>query len=435
MHQRATPLVSLTLALASGFLMPAAPASADETFTATAAITLPGGQHLGSFDISYVDPVIGLYALADRTNKAVDVADVGHNVIINQFGKGIFTGTAPCTPPAGANDCAGPNGVLIVDHRELWVGDGNSTVKVFDLAGSNTTPTHVISTGGTRRADELCAAEDDHVVLMANDADAPFPFISFISTQTYTVLKKIVFDGTNGTVKATNGIEQCQFDPRTNKFYLNIPEVNGPGDDSVPGAVVTLSPETLNIVDTFMIPLASCAGPQGMAIGPRPQILLGCNGGAAGGAGASAVINEHNGSVLATLANEAGADEVWFNPGDGHYFIARSGAKPNQLLGVIDARGDKEDASAVTGPAGAPNSHSVAADSESNHVFVPIGANHGTVCTQAGGNSVVGCIAVFTAPHEDRDDCVAQGSPVITASNGDDDAKTMKASCRDRDRD
>jgi hypothetical protein len=420
-------------ALAVGFVTFGV-AAADEAFKPTAIVTLNPGQTIKSFDISYVDPVLGLYVLADRTNKAVDVVDTGTNTQINQFGAGLFAGATP------SNNNAGPDGVFIVNHRELWAGDGNSTIKVFDLAGSNSVPTHVINTGGANRADEGCVDEEDHVVLMANDAESPFPFISFISTTSYTVLKRVTFDGNNGTVAATNGIEQCQFDKRTHKFYLNIPEVNGPGNDSQPGATVVLSPTTFAVEHIYMIPLADCAGPQGMAIGPEPQILLGCN--VAVPNPSTVIINKHNGHVLATLANESGSDEVWFNPGDGHYFLARSSAAgANQELGVVDSRGPNEDASfpiGLTSTTASPHgtAHSVAADSESNHAFVPIPSTAGgTVCSSAGGNDSLGCIAVFTTTHDDRVACNAQGSPVIRAGDGDHDADDMKARCHDRDRD
>jgi hypothetical protein len=88
--------------------------------------------------------------------------------------------------------------------------------------------THVINTGGTKQADELCPDPRDNLVLMANDADSP-PFVTLISTVTYSVLKTIKMDGTNGTPKATNGIEQCQRNPSTGMFYLNIPEVKRSG--------------------------------------------------------------------------------------------------------------------------------------------------------------------------------------------------------------
>src|SRR5262245_4172139 len=244
------------------------------TLTATSAISLPGGQLVTSFDISFVDPVLRRYLLADRTNKAVDVIDTDGNAVLTPIGAGSFTGTAACNPAAGANDCAGPNGVLTVNGTEVWAGDGNSTVKVFDVASGALT--HTIPTGGVRRADELCFDPVDQLILIANDADTP-PFVAFIPTQgpnAYKVVKTITMDGTNGTPRATNGIEQCQYSAGTGQFYLNIPEVDGPGDDSAPGAVLVISPVTMTIAKTINLPHDKCAGPQGMAIGPSNQILL-----------------------------------------------------------------------------------------------------------------------------------------------------------------
>src|SRR5258708_1484156 len=262
-------------------------ASADEGFKATSAVTGLGGQKIVSFDISFVDPAINRYLLADRTNKLIDIVDTTHNTVMHQIiptGTNAFTGTAPCSPPAGANDCAGPNGVLTLNDTggtEVWVGDGPSgtppvsKVKVFALGGTN--PTHTIPTGGARRADELCFDPPDHLILIANDTETPFPFISFIAAggnkkfTPYTVVGKITMDGTGGTPKATNGIEQCQWSPKTGKFYLNIPEVNGPGDDSAAGAVLVIDPKTMKIEKTFNISHDACAGPQGMAIRPDNQ--------------------------------------------------------------------------------------------------------------------------------------------------------------------
>jgi len=49
-------------------------ASADETLKINKMIDV-GGTGLGAFDISFVDPRIELYTLADRTNGSVDLID------------------------------------------------------------------------------------------------------------------------------------------------------------------------------------------------------------------------------------------------------------------------------------------------------------------------------------------------------------------------
>ena len=60
-----------------------------------------------------------------------------------------------------------------------------------------------------------------------------------------------------------------------------------------------------------------------------------------------------------------GADEIWFNPGDGNVYFARTAAG---LLGVADADEGRLLQNLPTGV----GSHSVAAYAENNHVFVPV---------------------------------------------------------------
>jgi hypothetical protein len=390
-------------------------ASADEVYSARSAVSLPGGAKVTSFDISYVDPVIGLYLLADRTNKSVDVIDTTTNTVLVQL-------TASFAGATTSNNNAGPDGVITVNHREVWAGDGPSEVKVVDLFSQANT--HTIVTGGANRADELCFDPRDQLVLVANDAETPFPFVSVISTVNYGILQKITMNGSGGTPAATNGIEQCKWDRRTGKFYLNIPEVNGPGNDTKDGAVMVFSPQpdgTLQIDNVLDVPISNCAGPQGMAIGPDHQILLGCND--PNKTVPSTIIIDDRVKkadtavkIIATVASQDGADEVWYNEGDNSYFLGRSGGLTGltvaQQLGIIDA-GDGEkigsDQSVDTGlpnlPPASPHgtAHSVAADPIFNQVYVPIPSTAGgTVCSGAGGSDAQGCIAVFTAAHDDQ---------------------------------
>jgi len=397
--------------------------AAEETFSKTI-IAVPGG--LNSFDIGFVDPQIGFYFLADRTNKTVDQVKTSDNSI-KQLAAGSFVGVQPGT------DTSGPNGVITAnDHTEVWAADGvlcgnppgsiscddpssptvtqKSRIRVIDLKTGNVT--HTINNGGQRRADELCEDPQQHVVLVANDNEKDL-FLTFISTETYSVVGKLFLDGTDSNaqnIKATNGIEQCQWNPRTKKFYLAIPEVSGSGNNSVPGAVLEINPASMKVQKVFPIDFgfvagppaaADCLGPQGLAIGPQREILLGCSNAGKG----TVIVDELDGSLVRNLPGLNGNDEVWYNPGDNHYFLAGSNHTGGPILGVVDQTpdaNDNEDASVAT----AAGSHSVAADPVKNQVYVPGNKAATTLC---GGSN--GCIAVFTTTNDDPGICNGPGTP------------------------
>ena len=402
--------------------------AADETFQNVFQIDVPGG--LNSFDIGFVDPHIGRYFLADRTSATVDEVKTSNNTI-HQLAKGAFVGVQ-----SGTNT-SGPNGVITANnHTEVWAADGvlcnnaqnacatattpatqTSRIQVIDLKTGQVT--HTIDNGGQRRADELCEDPQHHVVLVANDDDLDL-FLTFISTNTYKIVGTISLKhGTDSNalgIKATDGIEQCQWSPRTGKFYLAIPEVNGSDNplklpNQQPGAVLEINPVSLKVERVFPIDFAflsqtgttpataDCLGPQGLAIGPNREILLGCSNSGKG----SVIINELNGDLVRSLDGLNGNDEVWYNPGDNHFFLAGSNHNlalptPGPILGVVDQRPDTigEDAS----PATAAGSHSVAADPVSNQVYVPGNKAATSICHS--GN---GCIAVFVSANHDPGIC------------------------------
>jgi hypothetical protein len=395
--------------------------AADETFGPINAIAVPTMQAcpsatlvcnpdggLGSFDISFVDPFAGVYMFSDRSNAAVDVVDIHNDLTVARQLTGC--GLAPCTKASPnrfvgniGSGISGPNGVITAnDQKEVWAGDGDSTLKVLDIKTGILLHNIILSdpvTGkrGKKRADELCEDPHNHLVLIANDKDG---FISFVSTSLYKQVDGIKFDGLDTAhnahgIKATNGIEQCQWNPRTGNFYLNIPEVNGPGDDSVPGAVLVIDPVSRQVTQTFPVPHADCAGPAGMAIGPDPQIILGCSVG-------SIIIDEGSGGKIASFTFRS--DELWYNFGDNQYFLA------GDVLGVVDAASATADAGATT------STHSVAAEPFSNHVYTPI--NNAAPLTNLchGANASVanaaGCILVYGATGKD-DKCAEKGAPVL----------------------
>jgi hypothetical protein len=291
-----------------------------------------------------------------------------------------------------------------------------SSVKVLDFAG---TIKQTILTGGfdagglplgQKRADELCYNPFTNVVLIANDQPVD-NFITFISTETYGVIGGIKFDGNDqkGNNILAMGIEQCAFNPRDKKFYLNIPKTGADPAKPGPGLVLTISEhapfhvERVFTIDPDPLTGTGCAGPQGLALGPSNQMALGCGG------TNSLVINSTNGKTATILTGEGGTDEAWYNPGSNQYYFARGGGTTMQgKLGVANAGPPPTLVTPDTPTAN--GSHSVAADPNKilnkYHVYVPIRSSTftpatlpPTVCSsKVPSTDPNGCIAVFDAP-------------------------------------
>jgi DNA-binding beta-propeller fold protein YncE len=327
----------------------------DDTYRQIALIAIPGAP-LTSFDISWVDRSSQRYYLADRSNKAIDVIDARNNTFVSRIGG--FVGFT------GSNEISGPDGVLVIHSRhELWAGDGDSTVKVIDLETG--TIVQSVSTGGTKRADELAFDPKDDVILVANDAD-DIPFVTFISVADRTVLGRV------NLPDATNGLEQPVWDPQTHLFYMSVPQL---GANEMHGGIAVMDPRSLSLRTVF--PVENCQ-PAGLALGPHQHLLVGCSQDAiaAGAHAQTIVMNARDGSTVATITEVGGSDQVWYNSGDNRYYLAARGmtsnglksGRPTPVLGVIDA----EDNTWITNIPTGPNAHSVAANPRNNHIFVPL---------------------------------------------------------------
>jgi hypothetical protein len=352
---RKSLLAGFAAGVAALLAVPSLSSAQEEVFQSTLGeLLVKGNNPLTSFDISWVDPNLGgsglpFYFLGDRSNAQVDSIPIGVNPP-SFFIKNAafpFSGTAVCPDTGSTTDCAGPNGVLSLvgpdDQFEIWVGDGPtanafcpagfspcSTVKVFQNFTANllaVIPTAVNSTfPGKKRADELCFAKavpgaggHPGTILVANDADET-PYISFIATDgpnRMKILKQIPF------ANAAAGIEQCQFDPHSGLFLLNLPEDS---DHGTLGAVHRFDPVTLNeVLPPFVIPDVWCHHPQGMAIDAAnnpSHVLLGCNGASSDGHLNSVIITGDDGDLVAVLTDQGAADEVWWEPGSHHFFLA-----------------------------------------------------------------------------------------------------------------
>jgi hypothetical protein len=334
-------------------------------------ISIPG-EPLNSFDISWIDQATGMYFLADRSNKGIDVVDTKKGAWI-----GRITGfVGPVMKKDGTccqNDVSGPNGVLTINGKEAWVGDGDSTVKVVDLKTMKITDT--IKTGGKSRADELGYDPKNQVIAIANNADEP-PFLTFISAKPgHKILGKLVME------HFSDGMEQTAYNPADGLFYTDVPELD---KDKTKGGLLVTDPKTFKEVK--LIPVDSCI-PHGIAFGTGGMVFLGCNAGPArlGLPAKQVVVDTKAGKVVATIPDVGGSDESAANNKLGQYYGALNGNPGGPIMIVVDAKTNKLLQKIPTGP----GAHSIAASEANGRVYVPIAVE------AAGLKGGCGCIAVY----------------------------------------
>jgi hypothetical protein len=378
------------------------------------------GQNFYSYDISFVDQKTQTYYLADRSNNVVDVVDASSAAFATQLSANPpfagFVSAADCAAMPGGNpggSCVGPNGVVAV-FPWLFVTDGNSRVVTIDLRNGNTVGDVQTKAGDPNRADELAYDPSDGIILAINNADT-IPFGTLIkvnkTTGALTVQTNIPFPN------ATNGAEQPIWNPADGRFYLSIPQINGVASQ---GAVYKIHPKTGALEVAAQIDFCS---PAGLSLGPDQTALVGCNvvfdvhgnvWDTTGNITANpqvVILDLTTGSILFHVLGAGVGDEVWYNSGDNNYYATGSGSPFRPLpaatafgttpMAVIDAgTGDFVQTLATynTPAVGLTNtppehpagtSHSVAANSKNNLVFVPFATNN------AYPDCLTGCIAVF----------------------------------------
>src|SRR6267143_737988 len=410
------------------------------------AVQIPGNP-LRSYDISWVNPHRAEYYLADRSNAGIDIIDTRTLTFKRTLGKGLFTGVklnnAGQPNEAVNNDISGPDGV-VTHGRWLYAGDGDSTLKVFDLDGPDALAQQPLSTGGSTRVDEMALTADGEMLLTVNNAEDP-PFANLFAANgdrnhsSVREITKITID-IGADIPA---IEQPTWDPRTERFYVSVPVVGGNPKDCIsradpkatPPKVVTCDGGLLVIDPTNvttgsmalgafdatkkmgLVKLSDC-GPNGATVGPHDNLMLGCTQ-ANNPANRSTLVINATTKHFSHVNGIVGSDEVWFNKGDGRYYTgsnrnckttAPCPAAANQaaVLGVIDAT-----SVLIETVPQSSGSHSVAADSRHNLIFVPQSApvrivGTGGDTTTVGENicgSTNGCIGVYVHHVDhDRDD-------------------------------
>jgi hypothetical protein len=174
----------------------------------------------------------------------------------------------------------------------------------------------------------------------------------------------------------------------TNTGYLLQANENSIGITNI-GSIDVINPRLGNpdgpvVINSFVMP--NCM-PTSVAQGPGNNFLVGC----ADHDGEAFPPNEYvidgtAGTILATITNVGGVDEVWYNSGDNRYYVAARDMPNGPVMGVIDAATNVWLENVTTNA----NSHSIAVDSTNNHAFVPLQA--GGICSSQSSN---GCIGVY----------------------------------------
>jgi hypothetical protein len=140
------------------------------------------------------------------------------------------------------------------------------------------------------------------------------------------------------------------------------------------------------VINSFPVP--DCM-PSGVIMGPGTDILVTCAGhDGRTFAPVTYIMNGSTGAILSTINDVGGVDQGWYNPGDFKYYLAASNMTPNPVLGIIDARSRQWLQNIPT----SVTAHSVAADPNNNHIFVPLGT--GPLCQSLAAN---GCVGVFAS--------------------------------------
>jgi MYXO-CTERM domain-containing protein len=344
--------------------------------TPSAANVQPGGI-FSSFDISFFDPVSGLDFVADRSNAAVDIFSGASNTFVGRATG--FTGQQATTSASGAD------GVVVVGPTHtLFAGDGNSTLKSFNVA-TPSAPASLfapITTGGTLRVDEMAYAPGPNLVLVANNADTP-AFGTLVNASTGAIVHaNITIPG----AAASDGLEQPVWNPGTGTFFISVPSFGGGTD---PGGVAEIKTDGTvgRLFKLASLGITSCA-PTGLALGGSGNLLVGC-----GNAGTQTVLlnpagNSGTGSIVKSFTQISGSDELWFDPATNNFFA--TGVDGGQR--AFDVISDSSDSILQSVSLPNVNAHSIAVDSLNDEVFVPL---PGTTSAGADPLCPTGCIAVY----------------------------------------
>ncbi len=356
--------LSCLLAAPTLFFLLISPGSAAE-LKPVATIAVPGVP-VDAFGAIFVDATIHRAFLTDRSNKAIDIIDTQADRFLSRV-----TGFVGVT---GSGSTSGPQGVVTTDEgTRVWASDGDSTVKVIDLAAGKIVDS--ISTGGKHRVGELAYDARDKVVLATNPSDKP-QFVTLISTRPdHRIIAKIIL------AEATEGLERPAYSPRARLFYVPVPSLDAA---RTAGGLAVIDPRHGKLIT--ILRTRHC-NPHSIAILSDGRAFIRCNYGSsdsAGNKGKLAAVDLTTGRIVAAAAGLGGDGQTTADRVDGRYYLyAAANRNPGgPVLRVIDAH----TLGAVQTVATWAGSHSVGVSGDTHRVYLP---------TVAKAGPCGGCIEVY----------------------------------------
>ncbi len=325
------------------------------------------GRPINVVDFSTLDQDNGLMYVSDRSNRGIDVFDTNNDTFVRRYGgfRGVYN----------QPETSGPN----IAYREgnlLFATDAPSNIKALDV-GSGAIVDEFNCKGPNWRIDGAAYDPKDHI-LMGESADTAVPYLCWIDTKSMKIVKNEAL-----MYEATAGLEGSQWDPRTDVFYLALPEVH-----HVAGAIYVFDPKTKEVVKKYPLPPGDNCEAGGISLNEeQDEILVGCD-----TKDYTDIVSLKDGHVDQT-GILGGTDQTAYDPGAHMYFLGSRRGSKGSVLGVIDSRTHK----LVASPETAPKTHAVAVNFHNHQVYLPMESNtkpfdnnpaKGLSCTH-------GCIGVY----------------------------------------
>ena len=140
------------------------------------------------------------------------------------------------------------------------------------------------------------------------------PYATVINADTFRVVGTIPFrEGT--------GLEQPVWNHELHRFFINVPTARG-------AELAVVDPKTLAVTAAY--PVGSSCGGTGLAQGPFQRLLVACS--------FPFIVNAVNGSIISNVTQVGSGDEVWYNAGDGQFYVTSTDSSGATVLGVIDGQ-------------------------------------------------------------------------------------------------